>query len=164
MFFYPRTLIGCSYYKLAFLYRWSVSFGEWEGGTIASKGMGNGYSPFPPLGEWGNEEWPVLVSDWCSCNKHRKSNAAPSPTGLPNSREALCKIEQVAQIHSPVRIWKTSKDISNEPRLYNHSHRGGWTLDGSPIRLNLCRFSTRTGTRLNWITCQGALIFLFYFL
>ena len=23
--------------------------------------MGNGYSPFPPLGEWGNEEWPVLA-------------------------------------------------------------------------------------------------------
>ena len=67
-------------------------------------------SPVPSLrfsekkgGERGTRV-PSIVSDWCSCNKHRKSNAAPSPTGLPNSREAFCKIEQVAQIHSPVRI------------------------------------------------------------
>ena len=34
--------------------------GNGRGGAIASRGMGNDYSPFPPLGEWGNEEWPFL--------------------------------------------------------------------------------------------------------
>ena len=50
--------------------------GNGRRGGIASRGM---YSPiplFPPLGEWGNREWPFL--EWSRCLLGREGGAVRS--------------------------------------------------------------------------------------